>query len=101
MGLVNLLEMDYEDIETVKKCTNDLHDSIHRLDHVIKDLSMILSITDGSAELTKENLDLTELILSVKDDLMEAIKKTEASIEIPSEFFKIYSHKALFVQYLL
>jgi PAS domain S-box-containing protein len=94
MGIVSLLEMDYEDLETVQKCVSDLKKSVNRLDNVIRDLSKILSNTDGSVELTKDSLDLTELITSVKNDLGDLFLKTATNIKLPLESHIIYSHKA-------
>ena len=94
MGLASLLEMDYNDPETVERCTKDLQTSVHSLDTVIRDLSNILSITDGSVELTKEKLDLAELIYGIKKDLSDVISKCKVIINIPLEHYIIKSHKA-------
>lgn len=94
LGIANLLEIDKDDPETVKICTKDLKTSITRLDSVIKDLSKILSMTDGSKILDIENIDVTELLGNVITDLNGAIKNSEANIQIPHQACLLFSHKA-------
>jgi PAS domain S-box-containing protein len=94
LGIANLLELDKDDPETVKICTKDLNTSITRLDSVIEDLSKILSMTDGSKILNRENIDVTELLENVITDLKEAIKNSEAHIQIRHEPCRLFSHKA-------
>jgi PAS domain S-box-containing protein len=94
LGLINLLEMDKEDPQTVETCVKELTVSVNRLDNVIKDLSQILSITDGSVELTKEMVDLTEILANVQLDLKEAISYSKANIYISAKIKLIFSHKA-------
>ena len=94
MGIANILEMDINDKVTVSRCIRDLSASVNRLDGVIRDLSKILSISDGSVELTKENIDLTEILNSVKTDLDEIVNISKANIHIPSAPHFLFSHKA-------
>jgi len=94
MGITMLLELDKDDPETIDKCINDLKHSINRLDDVIRDLSKILSITDGSAGWTKENIDVSQVLGNVNADLKEAIKQADASVRIPSASCFLHSNKA-------
>ncbi|MDF2432996.1 MAG: hypothetical protein JWP44_2627 [Mucilaginibacter sp.] len=94
MGITTLLEMDKDDPETVAQCTLGLKNAIHRLDDVIRDLSKILSVTDGSVEITKENIDLNELLNNVSTDLKETIAYSGAKIEMPAGPTFLFSHKA-------
>ena len=94
MGITMLLELDKTDPETIDKCINDLKYSIHRLDDVIRDLSKILSITDGSAGWTKEDIDVTTILGNVYTDLKEAIVHSNATVEIPAAPCLLYSNKA-------
>jgi PAS domain S-box-containing protein len=87
MGIANLLDLEKDDPETVTYCTDNLKNSISRLDEVIKDLSKILSSTDSSVELTSERVDLGDLVSNIKIDLADKILKTEARIEVtPGSF---------------
>lgn len=94
MGLANLLELDSDDPDTVARCTHDLKIVVNRLDSVIKDLSQIVSITDGSIALTKEKIDLNALIAQVVADLEECISHTGVRVTIPGGSHILYSHKA-------
>ena len=94
MGITALLEIDKDDPEIVEKCAINLKSSINRLDEVIRDLSEILSITDGSAELTRENIDFGELLNNIQTDLEDAIQRSGAKIEISAGAFVFPSHKA-------
>ena len=94
MGITNLLELDMDDPETLRKCTKDLKTAVNSLDSVVKDLSKILTITDGSVELTKETLDLALILDNVKNDLNEVLQHSKASVEIPTASYFIFSHKA-------
>ncbi|SEO21711.1 PAS domain S-box protein [Mucilaginibacter sp. OK283] len=94
MGIANLLELDSDDPDTVARCTHDLKIVVNRLDSVIKDLSQIVSITDGSTALTKEKIDLNALIAQVVTDLEDVIYHTEVEVSIHGGSHIIYSHKA-------
>ncbi len=94
MGITMLLELDKTDPETIDKCINDLKYSIHRLDDVIRDLSKILSITDGSAGWTKENIDVTTILGNVSTDLKEAIVHSNAIVDMPSASYILNSNKS-------
>ncbi|MDB5018285.1 MAG: hypothetical protein JWQ84_3117 [Mucilaginibacter sp.] len=94
MGIANLLELDKDDPETVTQCTIGLKNAIHRLDDVIRDLSKILSVTDGSVEITKENIDLGEILNNVSTDLKESIAYSGAKIHLPTGSTFLFSHKA-------
>lgn len=94
MGLVNLLELDCDDPDTVARCTHDLKIVVNRLDSVIKDLSQIVSITDGSIALTKEKIDLNALITQVTTDLEQVISHTGVQVIVPAGSHILYSHKA-------
>jgi PAS domain S-box-containing protein len=94
MGIVSLLELDSEDPETVAKCTGDLKTVVHRLDSVIKDLSQILSITDGSTALNKEKINLNELITQVSTDMRQSIDDAGAVINLIAQPCILQSHKA-------
>jgi len=94
MGTATLLELDSDDPETVTQCIKDLKSSINRLDDVIRDLSKILSITDGSAAWSKETIDIKEILGNVLTDLQSTIKHAHAKITFPQTSFMLYSHKA-------
>lgn len=94
MGITTLLELDKDDPETVEQCTRDIKNAIHRLDDVIRDLSKILSITDGSAEIIKDEIDLAEILTNVTTDLKETIAYSGAVIQLPSASMVLFSHKA-------
>lgn len=94
MGSVTLLEMDKDDQETIDQCVKDINFSINRLDEVIRDLSNILSITDGSAGWIKENIDVNEVLNNVHSDLKNAITQAGAVVQRPSGVFMCYSNKA-------
>lgn len=94
MGITSLLELDKEDPDTLDRCTRDLKTAVYGLDSVVKDLSKILSITDGSVELTKEKVDLSVILNNVKTDLNEVIEHSKAKIDIPPDSYFIFSHKA-------
>jgi PAS domain S-box-containing protein len=94
MGITSLLESEKNDPEMVEACTKNLKTSIENLDDVIKDLSKILSATDGSNGLQKERIDLFELIGNVKTSLKDMINQSGAIIEAVFEPARIVSHKA-------
>lgn len=85
LGIANLLEMDKDDPDTVAHCSSSLKKTATNLDSVIQDLSKILSITDGAAELLKEQVDLFELIENVTADLKNILEHADASVEINVE----------------
>jgi len=94
MGITSLLESEKSDPETVAACTKNLKTSIESLDDVIKDLSKILSATDGSTGLQKESINLVELIENIKDSLKDVIAQSGAVIEAVFQPTAIISHKA-------
>ena len=94
MGTATLLELDSDDPETVGQCIKDLKTSINRLDDVIRDLSKILSVTDGSAAWIKETIDIKEILSNVLTDLQSTIKHAGAKISFPGASFMFHSHKA-------
>lgn len=94
MGITNLLESEKNDPQTVSACTANLKISIENLDDVIKDLSKILSATDGSTGLEKESIDLFDLIGHVKTSLKDMIKQSGAVIEAFFDPGRIISHRA-------
>ena len=94
MGTTTLLELDSDDPETVNQCIKDLKSSINRLDDVIRDLSKILSVTDGSAAWSKEKVDVKEILGNVITDLQSTIKHSGADIQLPQESCILHSHKA-------
>ena len=94
MGTTTLLELDSDDPETVNQCIKDLKSSINRLDDVIRDLSKILSVTDGSAAWSKETVDVKEILDNIITDLQTTIKHSGADIQIPKESCILHSHKA-------
>ena len=89
-----MLELDSEDPETVMQCIKDLKSSINRLDDVIRDLSKILSVTDGSAAWSKETVDVMEILNNVITDLQSTIKHSGAIIQMPQQPCILHSHKA-------
>ncbi|MDB5122721.1 MAG: hypothetical protein JWP94_850 [Mucilaginibacter sp.] len=94
MGITNLLESEKDDPQTVEVCTQNLKTSIESLDEVIKDLSQILSATDGSTELTTESIDLDEMINNIQVSLNDMISQSGAHIETRFELPVIVSYKA-------
>jgi len=94
MGITTLLELEQHNAETVKACTANLKNSITRLDHVIRDLSQILSITDGSTNLTREDVRIQHIADAVITDLKENIETSGARIKINENGYVLCSHKA-------
>jgi PAS domain S-box-containing protein len=94
IGITNLMELEKSDPQLIERCIKDLKTSGERLDTVIRDLSHILSATDRSGEVTKEKVDLTEVLNNVLADLHERIVIAQADIEIPQSPRIILSHKA-------
>ena len=94
MGITSLLESETNDPQMVAACTRNLKTSVESLDDVIKDLSKILSATDGSGGLQKESIDLFELIENIKASLKDVIRQSGAVIEASFEPPVITSHKA-------
>lgn len=94
IGITNLLELEKDDPAIIEKCSGDLKTMVNKLDDVIKDLSKILSITDGSVELTKDYVNLHEILNNVVSDLDQAIQNSGAKINKPKKSCHIFSHKA-------
>ena len=94
IGITNLIESEKNDPDVVTHCVNVLKISVNRLDNVIKDLSQILSISDGSADWKKEPVNLIEIIENVKTDLSKMRENASAEIETTAGVFMINSHKA-------
>ncbi|HWZ15123.1 MAG TPA: PAS domain S-box protein [Mucilaginibacter sp.] len=94
MGITSLLESEKDDPQTVEICTQNLKTSIESLDEVIKDLSQILSATDGSTELTTESIDLNEMINNIQVSLKDMISQSGTHIETHFELSTIVSYKA-------
>jgi PAS domain S-box-containing protein len=93
IGITSLLESEKNDPHTIAACTQNLKTSIESLDDVIKDLSKILSATDGSVELKKELVDLPEIIDNIKISLSDVIRQSGAIIETTFEPPAINSYK--------
>jgi PAS domain S-box-containing protein len=94
IGITNLLESEKHDPQMLDVCTRNLKTSVESLDEVIKDLSQILSATDGSTELTTESIDLSEMINNIKVSLRDMISHSGAHIETNFELPVIVSYKA-------
>ncbi|MDB5130466.1 MAG: hypothetical protein JWR02_215 [Mucilaginibacter sp.] len=94
MGITNLLESEKDDPQTVEVCTRNLKTSIESLDEVIKDLSQILSATDGSTELSVESIDLNEMISNIQTSLKDMIGHSGTHIETHFELPVVVSYKA-------
>ncbi|GAC1314559.1 MAG: hypothetical protein NVSMB24_39350 [Mucilaginibacter sp.] len=94
MGITSLLESEKNDPHMVEVCTQNLKTSIENLDEVIKDLSQILSATDGSTELTTESIDLNEMINNIRVSLQDTISQSGTHIETHFELSTIVSYKA-------
>lgn len=94
MGITNLLESEQNDPHMVEVCTQNLKTSIENLDEVIRDLSQILSATDGSTELTTESIDLNEMINNIQVSLKDMISQSDTHIETRFELSTIISYKA-------
>jgi PAS domain S-box-containing protein len=94
MGIANLMDADRDSPETLDLCIANLKASAGSLDEVIRDLSAILSVTDGSAEIIKEPIDILEIIHKVTADLNQSITETRALIHVPEGRYLLHSHKA-------
>ncbi|MCJ8209053.1 PAS domain S-box protein [Mucilaginibacter sp. RS28] len=94
MGLANVLEIDQANPGIVQMCTSEIKHAVGRLDTIIRDLSAILSVTDGSRELTLCSLDIVDLIEDVKADLKEVITLSGTQIISPESPCIVFSHKA-------
>ncbi|CAM3713380.1 ATP-binding protein [Mucilaginibacter galii] len=93
-GLVSLLEMDKDDPETFDESLLKLRASTNSLDNVITDLSKIVSIGDSAIELTRECIDIVQVIASVEADLAPVIEHSGTTIKYIDKPFRILSHKA-------
>ena len=93
-GLVSLLEMDKDDPETFEESLLKLRASTNSLDNVITDLSKIVSIGDSAIELTRECIDIVQVIVSVEADLASIIEHSGTTIKYIDKPFRILSHKA-------
>jgi signal transduction histidine kinase len=94
LGLVNVLELDLQDPELAASCINDLKASTQSLDHVIRDLSDVLSIADTETAFIKEQADIVEIILAVKNDLAAVIQQSGTQLHIPLAPCMLLTHKA-------
>ncbi len=94
MGLVNMLEEEKHDPEAIDFCIEHLNVSMKSLDEVITDLSEILSITDGSTEIHKEQVDIVEIIEKVKTVLSDQISQTQASVVVQKDPMVWLTHRA-------
>jgi PAS domain S-box-containing protein len=93
MGITSLMESEKDSDETMEFCIKNLKTSISRLDEVILDLSKILTITDSQVEISKEPVDIVEIIEKVVVDLNELILQSGAQITLPQESAMLQSHK--------
>jgi PAS domain S-box-containing protein len=93
-GLIHLLEVDKDNPETFDECFKSLKSSAISLDNVITDLSKIVSIGDFAIELTRESIDIVQVISTVEADLGMIIQHSGAKISLPGEPYFILSHKA-------
>jgi len=93
-GLIHLLELDKNDPEIFEESFKGLKTSINSLDNVITDLSKMVSIGDANIELTKECIDIVQVMASVKADLAMVIQHSGTLITIPDQPYHVLSHKA-------
>lgn len=94
IGIANLMEAERMCPETIDFGIDSIKKSVSSLDEVIRDLSGILSVTDGSAEIAKEPIDVLEIINKVKADLMPSLTATQALVHVPEDHYILHSHKA-------
>lgn len=94
MGITSLLEMEKDNPEMFGLCMENMKTAIGRLDEVIIDLSQILTINDNQMEISKELVDLAEMIENVVTDLDEVVLRSGAKITCPKEPALLQSHKA-------
>jgi PAS domain S-box-containing protein len=94
IGISQLMEIEKDSPEVIDHCIRDLKTCSHRLDEIIVDLSKILSITDGSAEISREPVDLIEILQNVETDLTEGLHLSSAVLHVPKGPYIISSHKA-------
>ncbi|NVM66664.1 PAS domain S-box-containing protein [Mucilaginibacter sp. SG538B] len=94
IGISDLMGMEKDNPEVMEHCIENLKTSVNRLDQIIVDLSKILSVSDGSAEISREPVDLLEILQNVKADLTNNIDKSGALLHLPEGSFIIPSHKA-------
>jgi PAS domain S-box-containing protein len=94
IGISNLMELEKDNLRMIERCISDLKTSSHRLDEVICDLSKILSLTDGSTEISLESVDLVEVLNNVQMDLNDSVNRLDASLDLPDRPIIIQSHKA-------
>jgi|GEM_PF-2016703 len=93
-GLIDLIELDKDDPETFQEGFNKLKASANSLDQVITDMSKMVSIGDAPIEVTKECMDMVQVIASVKADLAMVIQHSGTTVNIPDQPYHIQSHKA-------
>jgi PAS domain S-box-containing protein len=100
LGLASVLEVASGDHELIDQCTRNLKSAVTKLDDVIKDLSKILSVNDGSVELISEHVDIAKELSKVTSGLEEQIQVNEATISITGNV-RIRSYKAYVYSILL
>ncbi|GAB2705615.1 hypothetical protein GCM10027037_34380 [Mucilaginibacter koreensis] len=93
IGIANIMELDKHNPETIDICIKNLQATVHSLDTVIRDLSEILSAMDASVELSKESIDLNQMLTGITTDLREAIHKAGVGIQINGTVGEFKSHK--------
>ena len=93
LGLVSLVEVDRDDVEAMNEYIKDLKDSATKLDQVVKDLSKGVSI-GGQAIVPNEEVNLLEILSSIKEDFDSLIKSTNTKLVLPSRPFTLRSNKA-------
>lgn len=94
LGLTNLLQTFKDDEQTRADVLQQLTQSVNNLDMVIKDLSYILTISDGSREVFQEPVNIQDLLQQVMADMHLSITESNAQITLPAKRLVIRTNRA-------
>ena len=95
MGLVDLLASTNKASEDFDTTINHLKKSIQKMDTVLKDLSMILSIRDRKGTIDKEMVELAPIIQQVIQKQQESLKRCEGKVSLDiEEGISVHGNKA-------
>lgn len=92
LGLSNLLNMELPEQDKIRS-RDHLFKAVNQLDVIVKDLNSILEVR-SSSDLTKEPVDLREILQGIKDSISETIEREQVTIEASLDFYKIKSVKS-------